>query len=65
MRILADLFSVLPTSLLRALFLGLIRLELADEVRILLWAELRFRESLAEELANEPGANWQRTVGQA
>jgi hypothetical protein len=65
MKILADLFSLLPMRVLRAIFLGLLRLQLADEVRILLWTEMRFRECLAEELANEPGANWAPIVGQA
>jgi hypothetical protein len=71
MKILADLFSVLPMRVLRALFVGIVRFqlvhwsELADEVRILLWTEMRFRECLAEELANEPGANWAPIVGQA
>ncbi len=52
MRHLEDLFSILPTRVLKLLFIGLLRLAIGDEVRMAVFHELRFRQALDEDLAD-------------
>lgn len=50
MKHLEDLFSVMPTWALKMLFLGLMHLQLAEDVRRAVYFELRFRRELDDEL---------------
>lgn len=51
MKHLEDLFSVLPTFVLKWLFALLLEFKLAETVRTALYYELRFREQIEEEVA--------------
>lgn len=56
MKLIEDLLTVLPSSVLRVVLAMLELTSACDPLRQSVAVELRFRELLAEDLANEAGA---------